>query len=154
MILSRRALLAGLPGLAISTPLLAAETGQTPSDQGLYIGGGADASLSHHVAAIDETGQTVFAERLPARGHAAAVSPDRTVAVLCARRAGRFAAVVDLQTLTVAHQIDAAPDRHFYGHGAFSSDGRILYLTENAYDHGDGRIGIYDTENGFRRLGE
>ncbi len=152
--MSRRAVLAALPGFVLPTPLVAAEVAQTPSVSGLFISGGADAGLNHHVAAIDENGRAVFVEPLPGRGHAAAVSPDRSVAVMCARRAGRFATVVDLSTLTVAHQIDAEPDRHFYGHGAFSSDGRFLYLTENAYDRGDGRIGIYDATNGFRRLGE
>ena len=73
---------------------------------------------------------------------------------MCARRAGRFAIVVDLSTGTVAGEIEAADSRHFQGHAVFSRDGSRLFTTENAYDVGDGRIGLYDAHAGFRRIGE
>ena len=45
-------------------------------------------------------------------------------------------------------------NRHFNGHGVFSSDGNYLYATENDYEHGKGIIGIYDPNHGFQRIGE
>lgn len=151
MALSRRAFLATAAAASLPLhPSRAAGTGTT----GWYMSGGADAALTHHAAVIDDAGRTRLAEPLPARGHAAAVSPDGGTAVICARRAGRFVAVVDLSTLAAVREIAAPPDRHFYGHACFSADGAILFTTENAFDSGDGRIGVYDAANGYRRLGE
>ena len=48
----------------------------------------------------------------------------------------------------------ARPDRHFYGHGVFSSDGRLLYTSENDFENGLGVIGVRDTTNGYRQIGE
>ncbi|MEM7445566.1 MAG: DUF1513 domain-containing protein [Pseudomonadota bacterium] len=153
MTLSRRALLAATPGLVfLGSSLGAAQVSDATGR--LYLSGGADASLGHHVAAINHEGGTVSAQRLPDRGHAVAVSPDRMSAVICARRAGRFASVIDLSTLTITHQIDAAQDRHFYGHAVYSRDGARLFATENAFDAGEGRIGHYDVAGGYRRIAE
>ena len=91
---------------------------------------------------------------LPDRGHAVSVAPNRGVAVICARRPGRFAVAFDPETLAVRHRFQAPDDRHFCGHGAFSRDGRRFFTAENAFDEGDGRIGLYDVANGFRRVGE
>ncbi|KIN61224.1 Twin-arginine translocation pathway signal [Sulfitobacter noctilucae] len=44
--------------------------------------------------------------------------------------------------------------RHFYGHGAFSSDGHLLFTTENDFEAGRGRIGVWDTRAGYRRIDE
>ncbi len=50
--------------------------------------------------------------------------------------------------------IHSPEDRHFYGHGHFSPDGRILYASENDFDANRGMIGLYDATDGFRRIGE
>ena len=91
---------------------------------------------------------------LPDRGHAVSLAPDGRLAVICARRPGRFAVAFDPVTLEVLHRFQTPDDRHFCGHGAFSRDGRRFYTTENAFDVGEGRIGLYDPGDGFRRLGE
>jgi hypothetical protein len=52
------------------------------------------------------------------------------------------------------HRIEAPADRHYYGHGVFDRQGRMLYVTENAFASGDGVIGVYDAADGYRRLGE
>ncbi|MEQ9814916.1 MAG: DUF1513 domain-containing protein [Azospirillaceae bacterium] len=159
MRLARRPLIAALPSLAAIGTLPAWMPGRTrasePEDPPrLFLSAGADAGLVHHVAGFDGDGETLFAHRLPGRGHHVAVSPDRRTAVVCARRAGRFALMVNLADFAVTHRIDAADNRHFYGHSAFSADGRLLFTTENAYDLGEGRIGIYDAADGYRRIGE
>ncbi len=48
----------------------------------------------------------------------------------------------------------SAEDRHFYGHGAFSPDGRLLYATENDYEGRRGVIGVRDATDGYRQIGE
>ena len=155
MAVRRRALLASLAaaGTVGTVSRIRPSQGQTP-ETSLYLSAGASVDSRHHVAAFDESGRMAFAHALPARGHAVAVSPDGRTAVMCARRAGRFAIVVDLSTGTVVREIAAAGDRHFYGHAAFSADGSRLFATENAYTVGEGRIGLYDTADGFRRIGE
>jgi hypothetical protein len=50
--------------------------------------------------------------------------------------------------------VEAAPGRHFYGHGFFTPDGRLLYATENDFDGERGVVGVYDVAAGFRRIGE
>jgi hypothetical protein len=51
-------------------------------------------------------------------------------------------------------RIDAAAGRHFYGHGAFSPDGRYLFTSENDYAAGRGVLGVRDATDGYRQIGE
>ncbi len=106
------------------------------------------------VAALGEDGKIVFKERLPARGHDTVVSPAASTAVTFARRPGRFALVFDLQRRVPSFAFEASAGRHFYGHGFFSSDGRLLFATENDYDGEAGVVGIYDVAAQYRRIGE
>ncbi len=92
---------------------------------------------------------------LPARGHAAAAHPTRPEAVAFARRPGTFAIVIDCVTGQEKAMLTSPEGRHFYGHGAFSSDGRLLFTTENDYEAGRGRIGVWDVRNdSYRRIDE
>lgn len=91
---------------------------------------------------------------LPDRGHGGAMHPRRPEAVIFARRPGTFALVLDRRDARLAHRIDAGHGRHFYGHGAFAPDGRLLYASENDYDGARGVIGIYDAERAYARTGE
>lgn len=91
---------------------------------------------------------------LPGRAHDIVVSPNTHQGIVIARRPGLFAIVFDVSNGDVVATITPAVGRHFYGHGAYSRDGRILYMTENAFDEGIGVIGVYDTENGYMRIGE
>ena len=95
-----------------------------------------------------------FERPLPARGHAAAAHPTRPEAVAFARRPGTFAVVIDCVTGGQKAMLSAPMGRHFYGHGAFSSDGGLLYTTENDYEAGRGRIGVWDAQHGYQRIDE
>ncbi|MEM7489301.1 MAG: DUF1513 domain-containing protein, partial [Pseudomonadota bacterium] len=67
---------------------------------------------------------------------------------------GTFALVIDCAEGREVRRLHAPDGRHFQGHGAFLDGGRVLATTENAYEIGDGRIGFWDAEAGFRRIGE
>jgi len=95
-----------------------------------------------------------FEVPLPARGHAAAAHPTRPDAVAFARRPGTFAVVIDCATGARKAMLNAPMGRHFYGHGAFSLDGRLLFTTENDYEAGRGRIGVWDAQSGYQRIDE
>ena len=43
---------------------------------------------------------------------------------------------------------------HFYGHGAFSSDGNLLFAIENRFEIGEGLIVIYDATDSFSCIAE
>ncbi|MCB1722314.1 MAG: DUF1513 domain-containing protein [Chromatiaceae bacterium] len=113
-----------------------------------------DAHSRHYATLFDSDGTTLLDVRLPARGHGFAVAPDHAGAVVFARRPGAFMQAFDLRHVRAFDPIDAARGRHFYGHGVYSADGALLFATENAFDSGTGRIGVYDVHNGYARIGE
>jgi len=93
---------------------------------------------------------------LPARGHSFAIDPQRQRAVVFARQAGFFAVAFDLTGATPPHTMTPTPGRHFYGHGVYLDDGRVLVATENDYGAERGVLGLYDAtpQGGYRRIGE
>ncbi|WP_421724159.1 DUF1513 domain-containing protein [Bauldia sp.] len=109
---------------------------------------------SYSIAVIDSAGRVVFSEPLSSRGHAIAVSPERNTAVLFARRPGTFAIAVDLANRRSIGAFAPPANRHFYGHGLYSGDGRLLFATENDFENERGVLGVYDVGAGFRRIGE
>lgn len=99
-------------------------------------------------------GVVAFALPLPERGHAAAAHPERAEAVVFARRPGRFALVLDVASGREIARLHTPEGMHFYGHGAYSAEGRYLMTTENAYDVPAGRIGVWDAARDYVRVGD
>ena len=91
---------------------------------------------------------------LPMRGHDISVNPATKTCVAFARRPGNFAVAFDLSAKHAPITFRTPADRHFYGHGVFSRDGRMLYTTENNFEQGIGVIGVWDATAGYRRIGE
>jgi len=106
------------------------------------------------VARLDDDFRVAWTRRLPARAHATVQRPLADEGAVIGRRPGTYALVFGLEDGAIRHRLSAAPGRCFYGHGTFSPDGRRLLLTENAYETGDGVIGVYDATAGYKRLGE
>lgn len=105
------------------------------------------------VAGIDATGHAATAE-LPGRGHGICLRPGTGEAVVFARRPGTFAAVFEPASGLVVRRFDTPPGRHFFGHGTFDAEGRLLFATENDPEGVRGVLGVYDAADGYRRLGE
>ena len=145
-------LLAGGVAGSLLPASLRAEAG-APSAP-LYLSARADASGGYRVSGFVADGARVFDLPLPGRGHSFAVRSDGRAAVHFARRPGRFALVLDLLRSTIARRVETPAGRHFYGHGVFSPDGRLLYATENDFDGERGVIGVHDATRGYRRIGE
>jgi hypothetical protein len=106
------------------------------------------------IAVLSEDGTVIDRTPLPARSHGMAYSPATNHLVAFARRPGTFALVIDRSGKAAPVTIAAAEDRHFFGHGCFSPDGRLLYASENDFDANRGVIGLYDARDGYRRIGE
>ena len=90
---------------------------------------------------------------LPARGHDITVKPGGGEWVTFARRPGRFGVAIPVDARRPVW-FASKPDRHFFGHGTFSADGRLLYSTENDYDGARGVIGVRDATDGYKQIGE
>ncbi|MEM9247741.1 MAG: DUF1513 domain-containing protein [Pseudomonadota bacterium] len=146
---TRRSVVAGLAAAA-SWP------GATWADAGspTHLSAARDPDESYALYGLREDGTLAFRVPLPDRGHAAAVHPVAPEAVAFARRPGTFALVLDCIDGQVLRRLVAPEGRHFYGHGAFSAEGELLFTTENAIETGEGRIGIWSRSEGYRRVGE
>lgn len=103
---------------------------------------------------LDEAGRVLREIPLEARGHDTTVHLGSGIGVMFARRPGDFAVAFEFSRPTAPKVFRTPADRHFYGHGVFSNDGRLLYATENDFDNARGLIGIYDVKGGFSRIGE
>ena len=100
-----------------------------------------------HVGAFDAWGRLRFRLPIGLRAHAAVGRPvHRDVAVIIARRPGDLLYELDLAGGAIRRVAHSAGNRHFYGHGVYSPDGRYLFTTENDFANGVGAIGVRDGE--------
>ncbi len=112
-----------------------------------------DDSGTYSAALFNLESGDLRAVELPGRGHDIALKPDGSEWVAFARRPGRFGVAVPTGARPPVW-FEAKPDRHFFGHGVFSADGRLLYATESDYGHARGVIGVRDATDGYRQIGE
>lgn len=108
----------------------------------------------YSAAIFTAQGREIRSVALPERGHDITVCPVTRRCVVFARRPGNFAIAFSHDRTRPPLAFTTIPDRHLYGHGVFSRDGRLLYTTENDFEAARGVIGIYDVEAGFKRIGE
>lgn len=110
----------------------------------------------YEAVVINEQGRDRLVVPMPDRGHSFAIDAVRGRAVVFGRQPGFFAIAFDLAGKRPPQALAVAQDRHFFGHGVFSPDGKIMVATENDYEEGRGVLGVYDaTEGGaYRRIGE
>jgi uncharacterized protein len=150
--LDRRHLLLGSGALVAG---LALRAGRARGAEGaLFVSCRIDAETGHHLTGIDGNGRVRFDLPLPERGHGVAFRPGADEGLVFARRPGTFAVAFDPVAGVALRRIDAAAGRHFYGHGAFSPDGRYLFTAENDYEAGRGVLGVRDATDGYRQIGE
>ncbi|MBL8566641.1 MAG: DUF1513 domain-containing protein [Hyphomicrobiaceae bacterium] len=158
MALNRRMVLTGVAS-ALLLPSFLAQTSRAGEEIGrgeaLFVSSARRGDGSYCVVIVSASGRVVRELALNDRGHDVAVSPDGALAVAFARRPGTFAVAFDVRGVRPAVVFETPPARHFYGHGVFSADGRLLYATENDFERdGRGVLGVYDVAGGFHRIGE
>src|SRR5262245_40834291 len=152
MVIDRRTFIeaaAALGGTSLLGPALAAI-----GDDGFYVSGCRQADGSFAAVLFDARGRDLAVLPVETRLHDTAYSPALNRAVIFARRPGTLAFVIELKSRSLERMVVSPAGRHFYGHGVFSKDGRILYATENDFASGAGLIGLYDSTDGYRRIGE
>lgn len=154
MAIDRRQFLIGsMVALGAARHALAAE-GLGDTATAVYASGARRADGSYAVLLISEDGRILREIPLSARCHDIAIDHVARRGVVFARRPGFFALAFDADDRRQPEVFAPPEGRHFYGHGVFSKDGRLIYATEHDVDTGDGVIGIYDATGGWRRVGE
>lgn len=138
-----------LAGAALLAPGAAADG----ADEALFLGARRGGN-GFEAAVIDERGRDRLVLPLEARGHSFAIDAASRRAVAFARAPGRFAVTFSLDGGAEPVAIAAEAGRHFYGHGLFTPDGRLMLATENDYEAARGVTGVYDAGKGFARIGE
>lgn len=151
MSMNRRRFMVSAAGLSLcaALPMVAKNNGNVH-----YISARSDMNGRHFISSFDDRGELWFSVLLPGRGHAVAVSPVGKEVVAVARRPGRYLIVMDAETGEVLHRLESRTDRHLYGHGIFSPDGRWFYTPENDFANGKGVIGVRDAQQGYRQIRE
>lgn len=114
---------------------------------------GAEAT-NRGVSYLSPTTGRVSRIQTPFRGHGASQHPTiPSLLVMYARRPGTSGVVVNLESGEIEQTFEATNQRHFFGHGCFSQDGKYLYTTEADLLTGQGKIGVRDGLT-FKHLGE
>lgn len=91
---------------------------------------------------------------LPFLAHGVVQSPHDPHLFLLFEKHGPGCCALDLANDAIRETITTAPNRQFYGHGAFSADGSLLYCTEtDLEDRHQGYIAVRDGRD-FRYLGD
>ncbi|WP_413501151.1 DUF1513 domain-containing protein [Psychrobacter maritimus] len=118
------------------------------------------------VVGIDADRQIVWQTTMPERVHDIVVQPifdaqnssaknnqNRDVVVMGRRPSAKFW-VLNTATGQVKFAIKASTHRHFYGHACYSLDSKLLYVTENDTLSLEGKIGIYDANDSYKKIAE
>jgi uncharacterized protein len=153
MIVDRRAFLAGT-GALLAAGLASRSAAALATSEALILAPAMRPDGNFAVMVLSERGDLIREIALPARGHDLAVHGARGRAVAFARRPGTFAVAFDILARDAPLVFAAEPGRHFFGHGAYSADGKLLFATENDNTAGTGVIGIYDATDSYKRIGE
>ncbi len=143
---TRRAFLQTGSAAALATALVQPSLASNPTARWM---GCRQVRGQHYASILDGAGNLHLNIPLPGRGHGIVVAPTGKHALIIARRPGTFALVVDLETGTVVHEITTSIDHHFYGHGCFSHDGKLLYTTQSNTRTGEGVIAVRDATEAF-----
>lgn len=98
----------------------------------------------YSVVVASDDGAPLYQMVLPDRGHGVALQPNGSLAAAFSRRPGSYLQVFDYRQGRAWPLYIAPTDRHFYGHGVFSPDGKYLYATEGVRQTSQGVIGVYE----------
>lgn len=109
--------------------------------RGVLLGGGSytlKGRSTHVLARVDLDGPTreVMSFSMGFLPHGFAFDPSRPRRVAVFEKKGPGACVIDVGTGVIERELPAGEGRHFYGHGAFSSDATLLYATESVLTEG------------------
>jgi uncharacterized protein len=85
-------------------------------------------------------------------GHGLALHPTEAWRAVMFEKKGPGACEMDLRDGRVLRPLNTPSSRAFYGHGAYSRDGKLLFATENELETRDGLVAVRDAST-LRELG-
>lgn len=142
---------AGTFGAAIGVSALMKQAAAAPADPHLLYSASDNPAGGHFLTRLDMRNGQMQSVAVPVRGHAVLPLTDGRV-LLFGRRPAFECAVVAFGKGNAA-PVKATAERHFDGHGCLSTNGDVLFTTENAYDDKRGVLGIRDSQT-FQHIGE
>lgn len=109
--------------------------------RGVLLGGGGytlKGSATHMLARVDldSPEREVVSFAMAFLPHGFAFDPGRSSRVAVFEKKGPGACVMDVSNGLIERSLAPGEGRHFYGHGAFSPDGSMLYATESVLTEG------------------
>lgn len=128
------------------------------SMRGVLIGGGGYRArgAQHWVLAVidlDAPSPSAIPLSMGFLPHGFAFDPTAPSRVAVFEKKGPGACVLDARTGALERALAPGPARAFYGHGAFSSDGALLYATESLLDEGGRGLLVVRDARTFEELG-
>lgn len=143
----RRKLLKGSFGVVALSPWLTACSSVSNLDKkAALISCSRTANGRFGAVVADSEGYPIHSISLPERGHGVAITPNGELAIVFARRPGNYMQLFNIKTGVSYSITPSMPNRYFYGHGVFSSDGLTLYTTEGEKETSQGVIGVYQLQ--------
>lgn len=106
------------------------------------------------IAFLDQDGSLVHSRELPERGHDIVQNLAANEISVISRRPGTKISVLDIYSGELKQVVNASAGRHYYGHGCYNASGELLFVTENDYETGHGKIGLYDATDKYSKIGE
>jgi hypothetical protein len=153
MAIDRRSLLLGTLAFVGTAPMRTA-FGSAADNDVAYVATARRSGGDFCVLLLRANGSIVRDIPLSGRGHDIAYHRASGRAAVFARRPGAFGVAFDIGKTTAPHIFTPGDGRHYYGHGEFSRDGRLLYASENDIAGERGVIGIYDVARDYKKIGE
>ncbi|WP_196588363.1 DUF1513 domain-containing protein [Aliivibrio fischeri] len=139
----RKLLKSSAAALALSPWLTACSSSLLQREKAALVSCSRTANGHFSAVVADSNGYPIYSIPLPERGHGVAISPNGELGVAFARRPGNYMQLFNIETGKSYAITASSPDRYFYGHGVFSSDGMTLYTTEGEKKTSQGIIGVY-----------
>lgn len=150
---------AGAAAAALSASGHATRTEALRPDVDLILGGGSfvdpkDQRTQRFVlSAVELAGPRVSLVATDFLPHGIAIDPLQPTRIIAFEKIGPHAVEIDLGSGETVRKLAPSEGRWFYGHGAFSADGRLLYSTETVRAEERGIVGVRDATS-LEYLGE
>jgi uncharacterized protein len=154
---SRRSVLLGAGATAIGLQAFGLGCARTTTRKGTIVGAGRfvdtrTGAMSFVLCLFDLDRGDSRTVDMTFFGHGLALHPLEPWRAVMFEKKGLGACEMDLRAGRVLRPLTTPKGRAFYGHGAYSRDGALLYATENELDTGDGLVSVRDASS-LRELG-
>jgi hypothetical protein len=152
MNITRRTFILASAGLVLTAGSSSASTSTKSHDaRNLILGGGTyldpnTLQAKYVISIVDLGSRARTLTDMSFMPHGIHRNPSDTNRLVIFEKRGPGACEYDLNTREVVRYIPVIEGRYFYGHGAYSLDGSLIYSTETILKTGDGVIAIRDAK--------